>query len=83
MSKFCWNLSFLSFLVFQEFRAAKARVNRRAMRQAYREPTEDTPMEQKAALTAYGTEAGPKELFLGLGIRHFWPFFECDGIARP
>jgi len=61
----CWQL--LSAIPLhlrdgEEFRAAKARVNRRAMRQAYREPTEDTPMEQKAALTAYGTEAGPKEL---------------------
>ena len=54
----CWQLS-------QEFQAAKARVNRRAVRENREVPAEGTAMEQQAALSAYGTEAGPKQLTLG------------------
>ena len=81
-----------AFQLGQEFQAAKARVDRRALRQA-KAPSEASPMEQKAALAAYGTEAGPKELILAgfHGVYWFfivefiiWCFFEgwlLDGIV--
>jgi len=40
-------------------------VNRRAVRENREVPAEGTAMEQQAALSAYGTEAGPKQLTLG------------------
>lgn len=49
----------------QEFQAAKSRVERRALRETAK--VQESPMEKKAALAAYGTEAGPKELILGEG----------------
>lgn len=56
-------------LTAQEFQAAKARVNRRAVRENREAPAEGTAMEQQAALSAYGTEAGPKQLTLGRSNR--------------
>lgn len=56
-----------------EFQAAKARVNRRAVRENREVPAEGTAMEQQAALSAYGTEAGPKQLKLRIqGAIHAW-----------
>ncbi|CAK9099117.1 Uncharacterized protein SCF082_LOCUS46432, partial [Durusdinium trenchii] len=59
----CWQL--LSAIPLhlrdsQEFQAAKSRVERRALRETAK--VQESPMEKKAALAAYGTEAGPKEL---------------------
>ena len=64
-TKYRTNIKLLDSSFRQEFQAAKARVNRRAVRETREAAAETTVMEQQAALSAYGTEAGPKQLILG------------------